>query len=139
MAAIAPARLPATAAMPVTKAIAMRIFIGRAQLEPALSEPANCRAQRGLRCESYVQREGGFPHGLAGCAAEVKVPHLGNVAIADTMPVAFSRAEAAFYANSMTRLSYLRRWPKDGANPGGVTIPNPHRAPRSRRPPPEPI
>ena len=78
-------------------------------------------------------------HGLAGCAVKVKVPHLGNVAIADTMLPAFVRASAAFYAISMTRLSYLRKWPKDGAKMGGVTIPNPHRAPRSRRPPPEPI
>ena len=72
-------------------------------------------------------------HGLAGCAVKVKVPHLGNVAIADTMLPAFVRASAAFYAISMTK------WPKNGATMGGVTIPNPHRAPRSRRPPPEPV
>ena len=46
--------------------------------------------------------EGEFAHGLAGCAAEVKVPHLSNVAIADTMLPAFSRDSAAFYANEMT-------------------------------------
>ena len=79
-------------------------------------------------------------HGLAGCAVKVKVPHLGNVAIADTMLPAFVRVSAAFHANSMTRLSYLRKWPKNnGAKMGRVTIPNPHRAPRSRRPPPEPV
>ena len=81
-------------------------------------------------------REGVKTHGLAGCAVKVKVPHLGNVAIADTMLPGFSRASAGYGANSMTRLSYLRRWPKDGVKTSGVTIPNPHRPPRSPRPPP---
>ena len=82
-----------------------------------------------------------YSHGLAGCAVKVKVPHLGNVAIADTMLPAFVRASAAFYeyAISMTRLSYLRKWPKNGAKPGGVTIPNPHGPPPSTRPHPEPV
>jgi len=76
---------------------------------------------------------------LVGCAAEVKVPYLSNVAIADTMLPGFASISAGFDANSMTQVAYLRRWPKDGAKPGGVTIPNPHRAPRRPRPPPEPV
>ena len=39
---------------------------------------------------------------MAGCAAEVKVQYLSNVAIADTMLAAFVRASAAFHANEMT-------------------------------------
>ena len=78
-------------------------------------------------------------HGLAACAVKVKVPYLSNVAIADTMLPGFSRASTGYGANSMTQLSYLRRWLKDRVKPDWVTIPNPHGPPRTTRTHPEPV
>ena len=56
-------------------------------------------------------------HGLAGCAVKVKVPHLGNVAIADTMLPGLARFDRLrCELDDLTFLSsqVAKKWRKAG-------------------------
>ena len=79
-------------------------------------------------------REGVKTHGLAGCAVKVKVPHLGNVAIADTIDAArllarFDRLRCELDDQTFLSSQVAKKWRKAGRGDHPQPPPSPPEPP----------